>query len=413
MTDSIDVNTPASTLAESALPVEKPPRRLLLWVLFFFQYAAIGAFFTFLNVYFREAGLSGTQIGLMGMIGSMVSMACAFLWGYVSDRTGKPSILIGGGAIGALLIAQVYPLVKTAGLHNQFIYFTLIGFVYSILAAAPMTLVDSATLAILGDQRKDYGRYRMSGSVGFIVTVLAVGFLYERAGLDWMFPIYGVLMLVFALSALRLPGRAVHLNDLGLGRIGAMISQPIWLLLIGTGFLYWIAYNASMNFSGVVLKTMGASDSLISFALVIGAIIEVPIMIFSNRLLKRFGPVNLLWSAILIQVVRYFLLARMTDPAWAVAINMLNGPGFVLFMVSMLNIISRLAPPSLLATAQGFYSAVIGLAGILSSLISGILFDRFGQFGLFMTMSAVCVAAFILFGVGIVLRRQLTALPGG
>ena len=104
MTASIDENISFSTPAEPGTP----HRNLLLWVLFFFQYAAIGAYFTFLNIYFKESGLSGTQIGLMGMIGSLVSMACAFFWGYLSDRTGKPNILIGSSAIGALL-APVVP----------------------------------------------------------------------------------------------------------------------------------------------------------------------------------------------------------------------------------------------------------------------------------------------------------------
>jgi predicted MFS family arabinose efflux permease len=190
-----------------------------------------------------------------------------------------------------------------------------------------------------------------------------------------------------------------------------MIRQPVWLILVGTGFLFWVAYNASIMFTGVILKSMGASDTLISFAMVVGTIIEVPLMAFSNRLLKRFGPGRLLWFAIFLQIVRFFLFSRMTNPAWAVAINLLNGPGFVLFMVSMLDIISHLAPPNLLATAQGFYNSSTGLAAILSSLLAGVLFDRIGPSGLFLTLSVICVAAFLLFGLGFVLPRHPAGLP--
>ncbi len=387
---------------------------LILWVLFFFQYAAIGAYFTFLNVYYNsEAGLSGSQIGLMSMLGGIVGRAGPFLWGYVADRTGRPSTWIAAGAGGGLFLAQLIPLVKATGLANPLIFYIAIGMASSLMMATSSTLVDSTCLAMLGERSKDYGRYRMGGSFGYIILVLAVGFIYERAGLNWMFPIYGILMLVFALTALRLPRRAVHLSERGWKRISAMIGQPVWLLLVGTGFLFWLAYNASMMFTGVILKSMGASDSLISFATVIGAVVEVPFMYFSNRLLKRFGPARLLWFAILLQIVRYYLLSRMTNPASAIAINLLNGPGFVLYMVSMINIISRLAPPSLLATAQGFYNSVIGMAGILSSLLSGILFDRVGQSGLFLALSGVCLVAFVLFGLGIVLRRQPAIMVEG
>ncbi len=407
------MNETIQSVTTATVTVQKPQRFLLLWVLFFFQYAAVGAYFTFLNVYYKEVGLSGTQIGLVSMLGSIVGMAGPFLWGYVADRTGRPSIWIALGAGGALLLAQLIPLVQATGLANPFIFYILIGMASSLMTASSNTLVDSTCLAMLGERSKDYGRYRMGGSVGYIILLLSVGFIYDKVGLTWMFPIYGALMLAFALTALRLPRRPAHLSDRGWNRIGAMIGQPVWLLLVGTGFLFWVAYMASMMFTGVILKSMGASDSLISFAMVIGSIVEVPLMAFSNRLLKRFGPARLLWFAILLQIVRYFLLSRMTNPASAVAINLLNGPGFVLFMVSMLNIISRLAPPGLLATAQGFYNSVTGLAGILSSLLSGILFDRIGPSGLFLTLSAICLAAFILFGLGFVLRRQPAGLPDG
>ena len=105
-----------------------------------------------------------------------------------------------------------------------------------------------------------------------------------------------------------------------------------------------------------------------------------------------------------------FLLSHITDPASAVAINLLNGPGTALFMISILDLISRLAPPGLLATAQGFYNSAIGVAGILASLISGILLDRIGQSGLFLILAGICAASFVLFGLGIALRRQSAGL---
>ena len=64
----------------------------MLWVLFFFQFAAIGVYFTFLNVYYKGVGLSGTHIGLISMVSGVAGMAGSFLWGYLSDRTGKPSL---------------------------------------------------------------------------------------------------------------------------------------------------------------------------------------------------------------------------------------------------------------------------------------------------------------------------------
>ena len=387
----------------------KPQRFWVLWMLFFFQYAAVGVYFTFLNVYYKEVGLSGTQIGLISMAGGMVGMASSFLWGYLSDRTGKPSLLIAVGALGALLTAQLIPLVHAYHLPNAVLFYVVIGCLGNLFNASCFSLVDSTALAILGERRSDYGRYRLGGSVGYILAAVMAGFLYDRLDMVWMFPIYALLMLLFALLALALPPRTVRLESSGGREILQMIRQPAWLIFVAVIFLFWVSYNASLTFIGIILKTMGATDQLISFAIVIGAIIEIPFMAFSGGLIKRFGAVKLMWFAIILQIVRYVLLSQMQAPAWAIAINTLNGPGFVLFWNSALNYGARLVPAKLIATAQGAYIAATSLAGIISSLLSGVVFDQLGPSRLFLVMALFCGVGFIILTFGILLRPQARA----
>ncbi len=372
----------------------------VLWVLFFFQYAAIGVYFVFLNIYYKDIGLTSTQIGLMSMIAGAVSMAGTFFWGYASDRSGRPNRLIAAGALGALLLAQCIPLVSMLRLPNPFLFYVLIGCLAALMSSSSNTLVDSTTLAMLGEHSRDYGQYRMAGSIGYIIMAVGAGSILDRIGLPWIFPAYAVMMIVFGLAALRLPRRALRLSSAGWDKIGAMLRNPSLLLLALTTFIFWIGYNGSINFFGVALKTLGAGTALISYAMVIGAVIEVPIMAYSGRLIQRYGPVRLMLFAILLQVIRFILLSRISNPAWAIAINILNGPGFVLFYNSSLNYITRLAPPSLLATAQGFLGSIVGLAGILSSLISGLLLDGFGASGWFLALSGIFLAALLLFAFG-------------
>jgi PPP family 3-phenylpropionic acid transporter len=401
-------SNPGST---SSQPPARPGRLWVLWLLFFFQFAAVGIYFTFLNVYYKQAGLSGSQIGLIGMAGGIVGIAGTFVWSYLSDRTGQPRLLIAAGALGGLLVAQTIPLVGILGLANAFWLYMAIGCAGSLMTSSVNTLVDSTTLAMLGENRQAYGRYRLGGSVGYIAGTITAGFLYDQVGYLWMFPAYGLLMLAFAGLALQLPRRAVRLAGAGGREIGQMIRQPVWLILIATAFLFWVANFAVIAFLGVVLKSMGAGDKLIAFAAVIGTVIEVPFMAFSERLIQRYGAVRLLWVALLLQIVRFFLLSQMGAPEWAIAINMLNGPGFVLFWTSAVNLVSRLAPPSLVATAQGFFASTMSLGSIVSYPLSGVLFDRLGPSGLFLALTAICVATFVLYSLGIALRPQPKLSP--
>lgn len=385
-------------------PPEVPPakqRLYVLWLLFFFQFAAIGVYFTYLNVYYRQAGLSGTQIGLINMSTALVAMAGVVLWGYISDRTGQSRLLITIGAFGALSAGQIVPL-----LHS-FTAFLIVGILGSVFGSATSALVDSTTMLMLGDRREDYGRYRLGGTIGYILTTGSAGFIFDRTGLSLMFPVYGVVMALFAVTALLLPAMPVHREVRSRSEIGAMVRRPDWLLFIAVVFLCWIATNAAIMFLGVALSSMGANQALIGVAVTVGAVVEIPFMAFSGRLLRRFGSTRLLMLAMALMVTRYFLLGWMPAPEWAIAINVLNGIAFPLFWTSSVTYAYKMAPPGLAGTAQGLVSSASSLAAVISSLLTGWLFDSLGPNGLFVVMAFCTLAALIIFIAGSIWRRRV------
>ncbi len=382
----------------------------VLWLLFFVQFAAVGVYFTYLNIYYRLAGLTGTQIGVISMATGLIGVVCVIGWGYLSDRTHKNRLLIAFGALGGLLIAQFIPLVHT------FAAFLFLGCLGAVMTNAPMTLVDSTTLALLGERRNDYGRFRLGGSIGYIIAALTAGFVFDRISLRWMFPAYGAIMLCFVVVALLLP-EAPHVNkERQKTRVMDLVRQPVWVVFTGVILLFWIAYNAAMSFLGVAMQSMHASQSLVGMAVTIGAIIEAPLMMYSGKLLGRFGAVKLFLASLILSTIRYFLLAWMPRPEWAILINVINGPGFVFFWTSAVTYINRLATPALAGTAQGLFNSTMGLAGMVSGLLAGWLFDQLGPQGMFMVMGFCCLAGLILFSLGnLTIRRKagLAQVPEG
>ena len=363
-------------------------------MLFFFQFAAIGAYFSYLNIYYSAAGLSGTEIGLLNMAASVAGVVGAMAWGYLSDRTGKPRLMIAAGAVGALVINQFIPLA------SAFWVFLGLSMGGTLMGAAPSTLVDSTTMALLGERRNEYGRFRLGGSIGYILVAPVMGMVFDRLGLQIMFPVYGVIMAAFAGMALLLPDMPALPAAKKGGEVGAMMRRPEWLLLIACVFLVWIATNASITFTGVVLNSMGATQTLVGIAVTIGAVVELPFMIFSPQLLRRWGPDRLLAVAFSLMVVRYFLLAWMPAPEWAVPINALNGPAFVLFWNSAVNLTNKLAPPGMAGTAQGLLSSTMNLSSVVSALLTGWLFDTLGPNGMFLVMAFIVSGATVLFIAG-------------
>lgn len=389
-----------AVLSEEKKPLPFP--HAVVWMLFFFQYAAVGIYFTFLNVYFRQAGLSGTQIGLLNMVTALVGTLGTVAWGYLSDRTRKNRLLIALGALGALAINQFIPYV------DGFSAFLILCCLGSLMGAAPSTLVDSTTLALLGERRNDYGHYRLGGTIGYILTASTAGFLYDRTGLDAMFPAYGIIMLLFAVVALLLPNMTVIKEKRQQGRLSAMLSQPAWIVILACVFLLWITSYAAVAFMGVVLGEMGASTGLISLSITIGAVVEIPFMLYSPVLLRRFGAEQLLFAAILLLILRFTLIGLMPAPEWSVPINAINGPAYVFFWTSAVTLANRLAPPGMAGTAQGLVNSTMNVAGMVGSLLTGWLFDLLGPTQLFLVLAVIAAAALVVFGAG---RQFLRKLP--
>jgi MFS family permease len=144
------------------------------------------------------------------------------------------------------------------------------------------------------------------------------------------------------------------------------------------------------------------------------ALAEIPFMAFSGWLIRRFGLTRLMTFAMLLMAVRYSLLALMPSPGWAIYINLMNGPAFGLFATCAVAYARKLAPPSLIATAQGLLNSTASLAGVLSAVLTGVLFDLLGPRGIFVMMAICCLAAIALFGLGALrfegLRRMQKAV---
>src|SRR5512136_2499577 len=84
-------------MTEPSRPGELRPLRLL-YLLYF---GGLGFLIPFLNLIFLRGGLTGVQIGWLGTVTAVCSLASAPLWGRWSDRALEPKRLIQLGLLGA------------------------------------------------------------------------------------------------------------------------------------------------------------------------------------------------------------------------------------------------------------------------------------------------------------------------
>jgi len=363
---------------------------------FWFTYfGSLGVFYPFFTLYLREnAGLTGTQVGMVLAISPLIGMLAQPFWGQVADRTGARTrtlaFLTLGTALGYLGL----------GYASSFGAIVLATSALALVGTAVFPLMTSVSLAILRDAgRHAFGRVRAWGTIGYFILILVFPWalsIYQpttpsaaanvsQPGMGLMFPITASLVLVSAVIAFLLPQK---------GAVGLRAERGDWHeLLHNRAFLRFLCFSLLAHFLmhgpmwlfPIFVRSRGGDLTTIRNLWIIMLLVEIPLVFMTGSGLKRLGARGLLTVGVTVGGLRWLLSATITDPTVFFAVQALHG-----VMVVGLNLGSPLyldlvAPEKLRSTAQGVLSMIgSGLAGILSNLASGWMVDHGGTNALYL-----------------------------
>jgi len=136
-------------------------------------FAHIGFFNPYLSLWLKDLGLAVWLIGLMLSAQSLTRTFAPYVWGWLSDHTGDRVRLMRWSAGVAL--------VMSLGLawHESVAWIVVVLLLMFIHTSSMMPMAEAAMshLVSAGGQFdvRLYGRVRLWGSVGFLVTVIVAG----------------------------------------------------------------------------------------------------------------------------------------------------------------------------------------------------------------------------------------------
>jgi PPP family 3-phenylpropionic acid transporter len=382
--------------------VDRP--MLLPKAYYLLYYGAAATLIPYLPIYYQSIGLSGSEIGLLVAIPPLVMLAGAPLWGGLADATHQHKRL--------LMLAIVLALVSASALSlvSRFVLFIPVVAAYALFIAPIMPLVDNTVMEMLGEQRGRYGKQRLWGAVGWGIAAPLVGWLVERSGLHWTFFSYIVLMTAGLLVIWFLPVRQTSVAPKFWQGLHLLLRNLQWVIFLLLVFIGGTILSIISNFLFLFLNDMDASKTLMGLSLTIATISELPVLFFSERLLKRWSDRELLTFALLISVIRSLAYSFINTSGLVLLVQLLHGPSFSAMWVAGVSYANEIAPKGMGATAQGLFSGVqLGLAGTFGGLVGGFLYENFGAVMMFRWVGVVGLATLILF---LMLGRTVSRLPG-
>lgn len=347
-------------------------------------FAHIGFFNPYLPLWLKDMGLSIFAISVLVSVQAATRMFAPYGWGWLSDHTGE--------RIKLLRYSACVALVASAGLWldwgvNWLFVVLLVMFTHTS-AMMPMSeaaMAHLVTQAGVFDTRR-YGRVRLWGSLGFLVTVLAAGAWFEHDGMRhfpaWTFLTIGAV----AVSVWLLPNleEAVPAHE---ERVSVMpvLRQRAVQWFFAAAFFHVLSHIGIYVFFSLYLDTLGYSKTMIGLLWALSVVVEVAWFFTQSRWLPLLSLPAWLVLCSAAMVLRMGITAQGAHVLllllFAQALHALT---FATHHTVCIALLSQHFTGRLRGRGQALYTVVAyGFPGVLGGLAGGLLSTHFGLASVF------------------------------
>jgi PPP family 3-phenylpropionic acid transporter len=359
-------------------------------------FAHIGFFNPYLPLWLKELGLGLVAISVLTSVQSATRLFAPYAWGWLSDRTGERVKLLRYGATAALVCSLGLWLKPGFG---ALLLVLLLLFMHTS-SMMPMSEAAMAHLVSQGgafDARR-YGRVRLWGSLGFLVTVLAAGNWFELHGMR-DFPAWAAATLAaVTLSVWWMPDlkESTHLGAAPTQGVWPLLRQPPVAWLFASIFFHVLSHIAIYTFFSLYLDSLGYSKAMIGLSWAVSVVLEIAWFLSQARWLPLMSLTAWLVLASALAVLRLGLTA-----GWAGVLVLLllaqalHAITFATHHTVCVALISHHFPGRLRGRGQALYTVIgYGLSGILGGLGGGVLSARMGLSSVFWAASGFAAIGF-------------------
>jgi oligosaccharide:H+ symporter len=402
-------------------------------IVYFVVCAAFYALHVFRPAFIKKfLEFGDVEYGDLCAVMALVSFAFMTLWGMLADALGRHKMVL---VFLCLALAGAFELflfvVQVQNMTVRFYLSAVVLGMYSFFASGMLPLTDFLTLRKLSnmpDFSKDlYGRQRLWGTISYGLMTYLVGLVLKTFDLKALFYLVPAASAVCAVCILWLaPGDEPkplkeafkrkpkeekeklpeELNEDGLKKprpVIQLLKNPKYMFMLFVVFMTGSARAVMTIFlSNYWLDGIKLEKTQVGTAANFGIFMEIVILFLGPSCIKIFGIYWLLIFGQIAMVVRcwaYVFLPANAELYWMVyLIELLKGVAFSFTQIAGVKLASDAAPKGLEATAQALYTSVYSqLPTVITSIIGGRCYERYGPNVLFQITAIVATVAMCLF----------------
>jgi len=351
------------------------PQKVPYWRLssfYFFYFALLGCIAPFWALFLSDRGYSPLQIGeLMGLFG-LVRMVAPNVWGALGDYTGRRMQLLRFGcAMCFIIFSQIFWV-------DSFVFMACIMVGYGFFWAAVLPQFEVVTLNYLKERTDDYSKIRIWGSIGFVVVVVVLGWVFDYVSVSYL-PVFMLLMLlaIFFSSLLVRGVVQVKHEDESAGFL-TLLWRPQVIAFLLAAFLIQFSHGAYYTFFSLFLEQQGYSNTMIGFLWALGVTAEVLVFLVVHKLFKWVGYRLVLILSLLLAAMRWYFTAHFADVLWVLMLLQLtHAATFGTMHAVSMHYVHAFFKGRHQGQGQAFFASfTYGAGGAVGTYVSGLVWSR-------------------------------------
>nr|XP_033331623.1 uncharacterized protein LOC117223459 [Megalopta genalis] len=295
------------------------------------------------------------------------------------------------------------------------LYFVIRVFI-GVIGGTTFAMFEGAVIAILREQKADYGLQRIYGSIGGMISSPLSGLLIDYASRDKSYTDFrpafylyaalklmsGVLMLAINLE-FKSPSTDVIRDVFTVLRNIEAAALFIACFILGTAwgyiesFLFWL------------IQDLGGSRSLMGITITVGGIAGIPLLVLSGPIVSKIGHANVLFIGFVFYAIRLCGYSIIYNPWHTLIFEALESVTLSLSFTAAVTYAAKLSTTTTDSSIQGLLGGVYyGVGKGSGSLIGGYLMKAFGTrptYRIFAGLTLVTGVMYYIFNVAYLKKR--------